>query len=216
MPNGAGFCRGAGGQDDGGEEPVLRVSEGYLEQRRARIMDVAMRMYCEVGRDVSMARVCEEAGIAKGTIFRYFPTRDELFAQVFDACRAHALAMAGEGVDGEDGDETTIKALIRRSFAWPLGFPDEFRFVVMYTDASAFFATDEGEPGGVLFDALGETRFSELAVRHLRPDVDPALLLRLLSAQINTACRYLIGRGGAAGEDELAAIVDTVYASVFR
>ena len=60
----------------------MKVSEQYLEDRKSRIADVAMRMYCEVGRDVSMARICQEAGIAKGTIFRYFPTREELFAQI--------------------------------------------------------------------------------------------------------------------------------------
>ena len=194
----------------------MRVSEGYLEQRRETIMRVAMRMYCEVGRDVSMARICEESGIAKGTIFRYFPTRDELFRQAFDACRNRALAMAGEGVDGELGDERTLKELVRQSFEWPLRFPDEFRFVVMYTDASAFFAMDEDEPGSVLFDALGETRFSELASQHLRPGIDPVLLMRLLSAQINTTCRYLIGRSAAMNEDELSVIVDAIYGSVFR
>ena len=134
-------------------------------------MRVAMRMYCEIGRDVSMARICEESGIAKGTIFRYFPTRDELFRQAFDACRNRALAMAGKGVGGELGGEKTLKKLVRQSFEWPLRFPDEFRFVVMYTDASAFFAMDEDEPGSVLFDALGETRFSELASQRLRPDI---------------------------------------------
>lgn len=172
-------------------------------------------MHCEVGRDASMARICEEPGIAKGTIFRYFPTRDELFRQAFYACRNRALAMAGKGVDGKLGDEKTLKKLACQSFEWPLRFPDEFRFVVMYTDVSAFFAMDEDEPGSVLFDALGETRFSELAVRHLHPDVDPALLLRLLSVWINTACRYLIRRDEAAG-DELAAIADVICASVFR
>lgn len=160
-------------------------------------MRVAMRMYCEVGRDVSMARICEESGIAKGTIFRYFPTRDELFRQAFDACRNRALAMAGKGVDGELGDEKTLKELVRQSFEWPLRFPDEFRFVVMYTDASAFFAMDEDEPGSLLFDALGETRFSELASQHLRPGIDPVLLMRLLSAQINTTCRYPSRAGGS-------------------
>ena len=192
----------------------VRVSEGYLEQRKARIADVAMRMYCEVGRDVSMARICEGAGIAKGTIFRYFPTRDELFYQVFDACRTHALTMAGEGVEDAGDDERTLKDLIRQAFEWPRRLPEEFRFVVMYTDACAFFATDEREPGGMLFDVLGETRFSELAMRRLRPDVDPALLLRLLSAQVNTACRYLIARGEVS-EEELAAIVGVIYGSVF-
>lgn len=194
----------------------MRVSEGYLEQRRETIMRVAMRMYCEVGRDVSMARICEESGIAKGTIFRYFPTRDELFRQAFDACRNRALAMAGKGVDGELGGEKTLKKLVRQSFEWPLRFPDEFRFVVMYTDASAFFAMDEDEPGSVLFDALGEARFSELVSQRLRPDIDPALLMRLLSAQINTTCRYLIGRSKAMDEGELSVIVDAIYSSVFR
>ena len=193
----------------------LKVSERYLEARKAKIAEVAMRMYCEVGRDVSMARICEEAGIAKGTIFRYFPTRDALFDSVFDTCRAHALAMAGEGVEDTGDAPSTLKALIRQSFEWPLRFPMEFRFVVMYTDASDFFAMDEKKPGGVLFDALGSTQFSSLAANRLRGDLPPMLSERLLSAQINTACRYMIAREAEVEGTQLDSIVEAIYQSVF-
>jgi AcrR family transcriptional regulator len=51
------------------------------EQKRYDIARAAMEVFCERGfESASMSRVAGKAGVGKGTIYEYFPSKDELIA----------------------------------------------------------------------------------------------------------------------------------------
>jgi AcrR family transcriptional regulator len=63
----------------------------------ARILDGLLAALDRHGsQKVSMTDVCEAAGVSRGTIYRYFPTRDDLLA----ALRPHTLAWFRRAVNG--------------------------------------------------------------------------------------------------------------------
>lgn len=59
------------------------ISNDAKLQRREAILNVAMELLAKNDyHDISIARIAQKAGLAKGTIFLYFKTKEELFLQL--------------------------------------------------------------------------------------------------------------------------------------
>jgi AcrR family transcriptional regulator len=55
------------------------------EERRAQLLDVALRLFAEQGYDGTSTRsIAAAAGVTEGLIFRYFPTKRELLGAVIE------------------------------------------------------------------------------------------------------------------------------------
>ena len=51
---------------------------------RARILTVARQLIARGGyRAASVARIAKQAGLATGTVYRHFPSKAELFSELF-------------------------------------------------------------------------------------------------------------------------------------
>ncbi|MCC6869699.1 MAG: TetR/AcrR family transcriptional regulator [Burkholderiales bacterium] len=60
--------------------------EARLHDNRARILTAARRLVSEGGwKEAQVASVAAAAGMATGTVYRYFPSKAELFAEVLSA-----------------------------------------------------------------------------------------------------------------------------------
>lgn len=82
----------AGGSTAGSAAQPLRSD---AERNRARIIAAARTVFGRDGLDASMASVAREAGVGIATMFRRFPTKEELVAAVFaDRMDAYVQATA--------------------------------------------------------------------------------------------------------------------------
>src|SRR3954463_1235067 len=89
------------------------------EERRATIIAATEPLLLARGREVSTREIAEAAGIAEGTIFRVFTTKDALIDAVFaDAFDEHAglddLARIDPGLDLETRITCIVDVLQRR------------------------------------------------------------------------------------------------------
>ncbi len=79
-------------------EPSLRAD---ARRNRARILAAAAEVFNEHGISASTEEVARRAGVAVGTVFRHFPTKDDLLAAIMkelrDRLAAEAEALAAEG-----------------------------------------------------------------------------------------------------------------------
>jgi AcrR family transcriptional regulator len=90
---------------------VSAQRSSVVEARRERVLDVAEVVLAEVGVTATMDEIAAAAGIGRRTLFRYFPTREQLIAS--------AIARGYERLDEEVFDEAHLEAedpeeLIRR------------------------------------------------------------------------------------------------------
>ena len=65
--------------------PKIPASErdAFYESRRTHLAEVALKLWAERGFDqTSVATICEEAGVAKGTFYLYFESKEALLTDV--------------------------------------------------------------------------------------------------------------------------------------
>jgi AcrR family transcriptional regulator len=67
-----------------------------------RVLDAATEVFAASGPDASIDEIAHLAGVGHGTVFRRFPTKDDLMFAVIERHVAQMQAMAEEAVESED------------------------------------------------------------------------------------------------------------------
>lgn len=80
-------------------DPPLRAD---ARRNRARILAAAVEVFDEHGTSASTEEVARRAGVAIGTVFRHFPTKDDLLAAIMKDLRSRLEDRAEELAAGED------------------------------------------------------------------------------------------------------------------
>ncbi|MBM3307213.1 MAG: TetR/AcrR family transcriptional regulator [Candidatus Eisenbacteria bacterium] len=81
--------------------------------KRERIIAAAARFFGEKGyHNTTTAEVAEAAGVAAGTIYIYFSSKEELLVAVFEEFLDKHMASLREGVEREPGPEAKLRRLI--------------------------------------------------------------------------------------------------------
>lgn len=75
------------------EGPPLRID---AQRNRARILDAAEAVFAEFGPRASTEEVARRAGVAIGTVFRHFPTKDDLLAAIMKRLLAQLVEDAAQ------------------------------------------------------------------------------------------------------------------------
>lgn len=92
-------------------EPVTRPLRADAARNRQLLLTVAAGEFAERGLDVSVADIARRAGVGKGTVFRHFPTKDDLIAAII-LDRVVALTVLGEQLrDASDAGAALLEFL---------------------------------------------------------------------------------------------------------
>jgi AcrR family transcriptional regulator len=95
---------------------------GLVERRQAQILAEATRVFAEAGyRHADVQVIADRLGIGKGTIYRYFPTKEALFFAAVDAGIRDLVESLDRAVDGLEDPVEHFKRAIRTY----LGFFDQ-------------------------------------------------------------------------------------------
>ncbi|MBN8753188.1 MULTISPECIES: TetR/AcrR family transcriptional regulator [Variovorax] len=98
--------------------------EARLQDNRTRILRVARSLVSEGGwREAQVASVAAAAGIATGTVYRYFPSKAELFAEVLSAVSQREVDVLAEIAATHDSAlgrlRSAVATFVRRAMRNP-------------------------------------------------------------------------------------------------
>lgn len=101
--------------------------EGLPARRRQEILDAAAHFFARLGYPNSDLRIlADELGVAKGTLYRYFPSKKDLFAATVENCVCQLKAEVDEAVTQVGPPLAKIEQAVRAYFR----FFDQHPYVV--------------------------------------------------------------------------------------
>ncbi len=160
-----------------------RKPRADAQRNRKRILEVAKEAFTRFGANTSLDDIASEAGVGPGTLYRHFPTREELLQAVYRS-EMEKLATA-ERKFGES--MPPIEALR----AWLLLFVDaiETKHIIapalnsLIGDSKKVFAASYAQ----IHEALHALVKRAIKSGDIRKDLDPMDLLRALVGVANVA-----------------------------
>jgi AcrR family transcriptional regulator len=94
-----------------------RALRADAERNRRRLLDAAQALFRERGLDVGVAEIAQRAGVGRGTLFRNFPTKQDLVAAIVIERMREATEYGRTLLDAPDADEALfgfLEAIVGR------------------------------------------------------------------------------------------------------
>ena len=155
---------------------AARKPRADAQRNRGRILEVAKLVFTRRGAEASMDEIAKRAKIGPGTLYRHFPTRDDLLAAVYIS-EVEKLAEAQRKFSVELPPVEALRA-------WMLVFIDYIaakKIIAPALNAMAGGPSRVFQQTSRLMEGAANALASRaIASRDLRPDVDPMDMLRAI------------------------------------
>jgi len=111
-----------------------------VKDKKEAIIMAAFKLFTERGfHGTPTSMISEEAGVATGTLFRYFPTKEALINAAYVVAKSHMAAALKAGIEAKPTFEDKARLIWGNTIRWGLQNPEEFLFLEQF--ASSPFIT---------------------------------------------------------------------------
>jgi len=102
-------------------------------EKMTAIAGTAVRLFTERGfHGTPTSLIAREAGVSNGTLFHYFPTKEELINFAYYEIKGRMAGDIGRGVDEERANKEKMRRMWRNAILWGVEHPDEYLFVQQF------------------------------------------------------------------------------------
>ena len=142
-----------------------------------RVLDAATEAFAASGPDASIDEIARRAGVGHGTVFRRFPTKDDLIYAVIERHVAQVTGMAEEALAADDPGDAFFE------------FANQAAELMMSTPGLHKCVVHCGEkPGAAELEELGRKIVARAQdAGTLRPDIEPSEVGPLVRAALLAA-----------------------------
>lgn len=103
------------------------------EDKRNAILDSALHVFAEQGLGAATAKIAKGAGVAEGTLFNYFSTKDELLNQLYLELKAEMRDLMLPGYPKDDSVKNRLRQTWRAYVDWGVDHPQKRKVMALLT-----------------------------------------------------------------------------------
>ena len=105
----------------------MRVKDGNKQQR---IKDATVCLFLREGMDgTSIAKIAREAGVSPATIYIYYPSKEEMLAEVFREYSRQSYRYVLQRIEPDMDAGSFIETLVRSSYSFSVEYREIFSFI---------------------------------------------------------------------------------------
>jgi len=164
-----------------------------------QIIDAAVRVFARNGfYNSRVSDIAREAGIASGTIYLYFKTKDEILVTLFREKMAAFVAGVRKAIADEPGATAKIRRMIRLHFETLEANPDVAEVVqVELRQGQKFFRGASAHEISAYFDLIGSVLQEGVEAGVFRRDLPVKVATKMLfGAMDQVTTSWVLGRRG--------------------
>ena len=164
-----------------------------------QIIEAAVRVFAREGYYNSrVSDIAREAGIAAGTIYLYFKTKDDILVTLFRDKMADFVGALRKAIAGEPDAASKVRRLVSLHFSMLEENPDLAEVVqVELRQGQKFFRSASGQEIGAYFALIGSVLDEGVAERRFRSDLPVKVATKMLfGAMDQMATSWVLGKRG--------------------
>lgn len=183
-----------------------------VQDKKDAIIKAAFKLFTERGfYGTPTSMISQEASVATGTLFRYFPTKEALINFAYSLAKSHMAAALNAGIGEEPTMEDKARRIWGNAIRWGLQNPEEFLFIEQFASSPYITKLTEKEALNN-FGFLGEI-FEKGIRQGVIKDAGGMLLVDMIFDS-NKAVVKKIMRSGL--RDEAEGLIDMSFELLWR
>jgi AcrR family transcriptional regulator len=101
-----------------------------VKDKKTAIVEAALKLFTERGfHGTSTAQISKEAGVATGTLFIYFPTKEDLINSLYFEVKGQLSQNMGKGIEAQSMIQDKFRKIWSNLINWGVDNQEEFLFV---------------------------------------------------------------------------------------
>ncbi|MDD5142316.1 TetR/AcrR family transcriptional regulator [Methanoregula sp.] len=162
--------------------------------KQEAILETALTLFTERGfAGTPTSLISKEAGVATGTLFFYFKTKEELIDTLYRRVKSEAAKEMSRGIDKEKSAKAKLRRLGRNAAGWGMKNPAKLKFMEQFAH-SPFVSTSAHEEGMSHFLFLEDLVRQGIQDGEIR-NVEPSGLFCLMASALSGMIAHALSTG---------------------
>ncbi|AKB17151.1 MULTISPECIES: TetR/AcrR family transcriptional regulator [unclassified Methanosarcina] len=159
-----------------------------IKDKRTAIMDAALKLFTERGfHGTSTAQISKDAGVATGTLFNYFPTKEDLINSLYFEVKGQLSQSMGKEIEAQNTFQDKLRTIWSNLVKWGVNNQEEFLFVGQFCSSPYItkFTREEVMKEYVFLHKLVDEGIKTGAIRDFSAELTIAMFYQSSRAVVN-------------------------------